>query len=187
MDAEKAYRAYDTKDVRFVFRHDFIDISMALGLEFSNEELSKIFDIICEVKQRKLEDNTVINSTLNETQTNTRFTFQQFKEAITVKLDENWIFQAYIKIHSQVLQKGLTYKRLFTQWRDPKKAKSSQGAGRLQSAELIGGLKKLKAGLTNAEIQRVVDGLPFDGKDNGIGFREFEDKIKAGAQTLETE
>lgn len=57
----------------------------------------------------------------------------------------------------------------------------------MTQAELLIGLKKLKAGLTNAEVTRLVEDLPYDGKDNAIGFKEFEDKVKSGAQTLETE
>lgn len=179
LDVEKAYRAYDSKDVRFVFRHDFIDVSMTLQLEFTNEELSKIFDIICETKTKKGDDVQSL-ATNAEKETNlTRFNFQQFKDAITLKIDENWIFQAYIKIHSVVLQKSLTYKRLFTQWKDSKKSKSA--AGRLTGAELAVGLKKLRTGMTVAEISRVVDSLPYEPKDLTIGFKEFEDKIKTGA------
>jgi len=85
---------------------------MALQLEFSEDEFSKIFDIICaaNTKKEKKADVSDKNKKLNLT----RFTFMQFKDAITVKQDENWIFQAFIKIHSVVLQKSLTYKRLFT-------------------------------------------------------------------------
>ena len=39
---------------------------------------------------------------------------------LLVQKDQNWIYTAYIKIHSVVLQKGLTYKRLFTQWKTGK-------------------------------------------------------------------
>ena len=53
--------------------------------------------------------------------------------------------------------------------------------------ELLAGLKKLKAGLTSAEVTRLVEELPYDGKDLAIGFKEFEDKVKSGAATLETE
>ena len=95
-----------------MFRHDFIDISMALQLEFSEEEFSKIFDIICSAKTKK--DDKADVAEKDKKSNLTRFTFQQFKEAITVKQDENWIFQAYIKIHGVILQKSLTYKRLFT-------------------------------------------------------------------------
>lgn len=43
---EKAYKVYDENDLRFVFKNDFVDISMALGIDFSEEELIKIFQII---------------------------------------------------------------------------------------------------------------------------------------------
>lgn len=44
---EKAYRYYDEQDLRFVFKNDFIDISMALGFDFTEEELIKVFQMIC--------------------------------------------------------------------------------------------------------------------------------------------
>lgn len=75
---EKAYRAYDSKDVRFVFRHDFIDISMALQLEFSEDEFSKIFDIICSTKAKKddTEDIAQRDGDKRAKSTLTRFTYQ---------------------------------------------------------------------------------------------------------------
>jgi len=47
----------------------------------------------------------------------------------------------------------LTYKRLFTQW---KEKGSKSAAGRLVAAEVTQGLKKLKAGLTQDEIDKLV-------------------------------
>jgi hypothetical protein len=44
---EKLYKAYDPKDLRYVFKNDFIDTSMLLGLEFSEDELVKIFETFC--------------------------------------------------------------------------------------------------------------------------------------------
>ena len=44
---EKAYKYYDEQDLRFVFKNDFIVISMALNLDFTEDELIKIFQIIC--------------------------------------------------------------------------------------------------------------------------------------------
>lgn len=44
---EKLYKAYDPKDLRFVFKNDFIDTSMLLGIEFSEDELLKIFETFC--------------------------------------------------------------------------------------------------------------------------------------------
>ena len=74
--------------------------------------------------------------------------------AVSDNKDENWLYQAYIKIHSVVLQKSLTYKRLFNQWREKN---SKTGALRLNKQELITGLKRLKAGLTQDEINRLAD------------------------------
>ena len=43
MTPEKAYKMYDESDLRFVSKHAFIDISMAHGFDFSQDELLKIF------------------------------------------------------------------------------------------------------------------------------------------------
>lgn len=106
LNVDKAYRLYDDQDVRFVFKNDFIDVSFAMKLEFTHDELEKIFEIICEPTVKKKETMDMQSLALNPVEmktTMTRFNYQQFKEAISVKLDENWIFQAYIKIHSVVL------------------------------------------------------------------------------------
>jgi len=66
-------------------------------------------------------------------------------DAVLLQKDENWLFQAFIKIQGVVLQKNTTYKRLFTQWRD-KNTKAQ--SGRLTAKEIRVGLKKLRAGLS---------------------------------------
>jgi len=101
----------------------------------------------------------------------TRFTFKKLHDAILVQRDENWIYNAYIKIHGMVLQKNTTYKRLFTQWRD-KTTKAA--AGRLGARELRIGLKKLRAGLTQDEIEKLMNSIPFEGKDSSIAAMDFE-------------
>ena len=40
---EKAFKYYDDQDLRFVFKNDFLVISMAMNLDFTEEELIKIF------------------------------------------------------------------------------------------------------------------------------------------------
>jgi hypothetical protein len=48
MNAEKAYKAYDPEDNRFVFRNVFKDVSWnVLDLDFEDDELDKIFDLLC--------------------------------------------------------------------------------------------------------------------------------------------
>ena len=47
LSVEKLYKAYDPKDLRYVFKNDFVDTSMLLGLEFSEDELVKIFENFC--------------------------------------------------------------------------------------------------------------------------------------------
>lgn len=112
----------------------------------------------------------------------TRFTLQQFEATVNQSKDENWLNQAYIKIHSVILQKSLTYKRLFNQWREKN---SKTGAFRLNKQELFAGLKRLKAGLTQDLINRLVEVQPFEGRDMAIGHQEFEERVLAGAKKLE--
>ena len=48
MTVEKAYKAYDPEDDRFVFRNDFKRISWdTMDLDFEEDELDKIFDLLC--------------------------------------------------------------------------------------------------------------------------------------------
>ena len=47
MTVEKAYRQFDPDDHKFVFKHDFVHECVLMGLEFSDEELVKIFEYIC--------------------------------------------------------------------------------------------------------------------------------------------
>jgi len=46
---EKAYRQFDPDDNKFVFKHDFAHECVMMGLEFSEEELGKIFEYNCQV------------------------------------------------------------------------------------------------------------------------------------------
>jgi Ca2+-binding EF-hand superfamily protein len=52
---DAALKIYDDRGVRFVFKNDFIDTSLSLGFEFSQEELLKIFEIICEQGTKQTE------------------------------------------------------------------------------------------------------------------------------------
>ena len=83
-----------------------------------------------------------------------------------------------------VLQKSLTYKRLFNQWREKQ---SKSGAFRLNKQELIVGLKRLKAGLTQDQINRLAEVQPFGDRDNAIGYSDFQERVIQGAETLEQE
>lgn len=83
-----------------------------------------------------------------------------------------------------VLQKNASYKHLFTQWRD-KMTKAA--AGRLGARELRIGLKKLRAGLTQDEIEKLMNSIPFEGKDSSITAIDFERIVIQGAKKLESE
>jgi len=154
LNIDKCYRMYDEQDVRYVFKNDFVDISLAIGFDFSFEELINIFNIICEqgskAKQTSDQQEQVNQKAIQDNKT--RFNLTQFTNALQDNRDENWMFQAYIKIHSTVLQKSLTYKRLFNTWKDKK---SKSGSLRLNQVELTNGLKRLKAGLTMDEVSRL--------------------------------
>lgn len=103
-------------------------------------------------------------------------------DTLLVQKDINWIYNAYIKINSVVIQKGLTYKRLFTQWKTGKSTTI-----KLTAPEIAAGLKKLKAGLTTDEIDKLVAQLKYDGKEQAISDKDFENTVISGAQKLEQE
>ena len=170
---EKAYKYYDEEDLRFVFKNDFVVISNCLEFDFTDEELVKIFTLICNqgteaTKSKDQQEQVASSKPISKT--GTRFNLQQFTATVSDNKDENWLYQAYIKIHSVVLQKSLTYKRLFNQWREKN---SKTQAGRLTKQELIVGLKRLKAGLTQDEINRLCEVQPYDGRDTSTGYQEF--------------
>ena len=58
---------------------------------------------------------------------------------------------------------------------------------RLSKPELITGLKRLKAGLTQDEINRLAEVQPYEGRDSAIGYLEFQERVIQGAETLEQE
>jgi hypothetical protein len=76
LTVEKLYKAYDPKDLRYVFKNDFIETSMLLGLEFSEEELIKIFEGFCAHGEKD-----------NQKQQQTRFTFKQMHDCLLVQKD----------------------------------------------------------------------------------------------------
>lgn len=156
------------------------------GLEFTEEELSKIFDFICQQGSKGTDSTDQQKQQLDRKaqKATTRFTFKQLHDAVLLKRDENWIFQSFIKIHGVVLQKNLSYKRLFLSWRDKN---SKTGPGRASQKELKAGLKKLRAGLTQDEIEKLMSSIPFEGKDNSIGAADFERIVVQGAKKLEEE
>jgi hypothetical protein len=49
------------------------------------------------------------------------------------------------------------------------------------------GLKKLRAGLTQDEIEKLMNSIPFEGKDSSIGAMDFERIVIQGAKKLESE
>jgi len=73
---------------------------------------------------------------------------------------------------------------LFNQWRD---SQSKTTAGRLNEKELANGLKKLKAGLTADEIEKICSNQTYSGKDLSISSSEFENEVRESARKLESE
>ena len=183
---EKAYKEFDPNNYGNVQKKDFLHECQKMGLQFSEEELIRLFDCICEQGTKKTDSNDQQTQQLERGQptTYTRFNYKQLQEAVLVQRDENWLYQAYIKIHSVTRQKGLSYKRLFNQWRDKQ---SKTQPGRLAERELGQGLKKLKAGLTTDEIEKLCGALHYDGKDQSISAMDFEKAVIDGARKLETE
>jgi hypothetical protein len=49
------------------------------------------------------------------------------------------------------------------------------------------GLKKLRAGLSQDEIEKMMSSIPFEGKDSSISATEFERIVVQGAKKLENE
>jgi hypothetical protein len=81
--------------------------------------------------------------------------------------------------------KNLSYKRLFKNWQDKK---SKSGLFRLNAGELHAGLKKLRAGLTADEINKMTQSLPFSAKEHDtISADEFKDQVVQGAEKLKNE
>ena len=177
---------FDPSDNKFVFIHDFTHECVMMGLEFSEEELGKVFEFICQVGTKGTDSKDQQTQQLERKvqKSTTRFTFKQLHDAVLVQRDENWLFQAYIKLHGMILQKNSTYKRLFIQWRD-KNTKAS--AGRLSAKELRVGLKKLRAGLSQDEIEKLLTSIPFEGRDSSIAATDFEKLVVQGAKKLESE
>ena len=186
ISVEKAYKTFDPNNHGTVQKKDFVQDCLSMGLQFSEDELLRLFQSICTQGAKKTSSTDQQTQQQERAQPSalTRFSFKQLQEAVLVQRDENWLFQACIKIHSVVLQKGLSYKRLFTQWRD-KQSKTTQG--RLNERELAQGLKRLKAGLTTDEIEKLCGALQYEGKDSSVGALDFEKHVIECAKKLETE
>ena len=186
MSVEKAFKTFDPNNYGSVLKKDFTHDCLVIGFTFNEDELGKIFDMICEYGTQP---STSTNQQVQQQErakptSHTRFNYKQFQEAIKVQRDENWLYQSCIKIHQLCLQKGLSYKRLFTQWKD----KTSKSApGRLTEKELVVGIKKLKAGLTSDDIDKLCSNLTYEGKDLSIGAIAFEKFMIDGARKLESE
>ena len=174
ISVERFYKLMDPENHGTIFLNEFITAAYQEGLEFSSEELVKIFEHMATGGKPEETAKVKVYS----------LTFKQLHDSILVSKDENWIFHCFIKIHGVVLQRGSSYKRLFKIWREKN---SRSGADRLNSKELKAGLKKLKAGLSPAEIDKIVNSFTFDGKDMGLGAADFERTVAEGAKKLEQE
>lgn len=73
---------------------------MMMGFEFTEEELSKIFDYICQVGSKGTNSNDQQKHQIDRKvqKATTRFTFKQFHDAILVKRDENWLVWLYFEL-----------------------------------------------------------------------------------------
>jgi hypothetical protein len=82
---EKAYKCYDPENNGFVFKNDFVNESLMLGLEMSQDDLYSVFGCLCGEGEK------------------VRFTFKQLHDAVLLARDEKWLFNSYIKVHGLVL------------------------------------------------------------------------------------
>ena len=48
ISVERAYKTYDQDNFGHVTRRDFVHYSQLLGLQFNEDELSKLFEAICD-------------------------------------------------------------------------------------------------------------------------------------------
>ena len=64
-----------------------------MNLEFSDDELTKIFEFICQVGAKGTESTDQQQQQLDRKVQKpiTRFTFKQLHDAVLVKRDENWL------------------------------------------------------------------------------------------------
>ena len=78
LSVEKAYRLFDPEDNKFVFLHDFTHECVMAGLEFSEEELAKIFEFLCQVGAKGTDSKDQQLQVLQGRQpkATTRFTFK---------------------------------------------------------------------------------------------------------------
>jgi hypothetical protein len=78
MSVEKAYKLFDPDDNKFVFKHDFIHECVMMGLEFTEEELIKIFEFITQVGTKGTDSKDMQAQQIERKaqKSNTRFTFK---------------------------------------------------------------------------------------------------------------
>ena len=57
----------------------------------------------------------------------------------------------------------------------------------MTAKELRVGLKKMRAGLSQDEIEKLMNSIPFEGRDSSISAVEFERLVVQGAKKLESE
>jgi Ca2+-binding EF-hand superfamily protein len=105
ISVEKAYKTFDPTNHGSVQTKDFLRGCQAMGLQFADEELAKLFECICEHGTKKTASNDQQTQQLERAQPTayTRFNYKQLQEAVLVQRDENWLFQACIKIHAVTL------------------------------------------------------------------------------------
>lgn len=101
--------------------------------------------------------------------------------------EENWKFNAFIKINSKVEEKKTNYKNLFVKWRSEGQGNSKGVSGRINKEDLKHGLVNLKTGLTATEIDDLLKELKFDIEDGMISFKDFADEVTNGAKQLQNQ
>jgi Ca2+-binding EF-hand superfamily protein len=93
LSVEKVYKILDPNHHGGVQKKDFLyESHAALGLQFSEEELVRLFECICEQGTKKTTSNDQQAQQLGRAQPTayTRFSYKQLQEAVLVQRDENW-------------------------------------------------------------------------------------------------
>ena len=87
ISVEKAYKIFDPQGFGSVQKKDFVHDCKRMGLQFSDEELVRLFDCICEQGTKKTDSNDQQTQQLERGKptTHTRFKYKQLQQAVLVR------------------------------------------------------------------------------------------------------
>ena len=83
---EKAYKTFDPNNYGRVQKNDFVQDCLTLGLQFSEEELEKLFECICQQGRKETTDSNpqATPAQREGSVAHTRFNYKQLQEAVLV-------------------------------------------------------------------------------------------------------